>query len=61
LRWQSSIFREQWQTDFARVKVLDWGYYYLSTVPDDYSRFILAWKLSSTKNAVDVEQTLELA
>lgn len=52
---------ELWQTDFTQFKVLDWGYYYLSTVLDDYSRYILAWKLSPSMNANDVEQTLELA
>ena len=41
--------------------MLDWGYYYLSTVLDDYSRFILAWKLSPTMNTNDVDQTLEMA
>ena len=52
---------ELWQTDFTQFKVLDWGYYYLSTVLDDYSRFILAWKLSPTMAATDVQETLELA
>jgi transposase InsO family protein len=52
---------ELWQTDFTQFKVLDWGYYYLSTVLDDYSRYILAWQLAPTMNAGDVEDTLELA
>ena len=38
---------ELWQTDFTQFKVLDWGWYYLSTVLDDYSRYIMAWKLSA--------------
>ena len=33
---------EMWQTDFTQFKVLDWGYYYLCTVLDDCSRYILA-------------------
>ncbi len=52
---------ELWQTDFTQFKVLDWGYYYLSTVLDDYSRFILAWQLSPTMAATDVQETLEKA
>ena len=52
---------ELWQTDFTQFKVLNWGWYYLSTVLDDYSRYILAWKLSTTMGEKDVEDTLELA
>jgi len=52
---------ELWQTDFTQFKVIDWGWYYLSTVLDDYSRYILAWKLSPTMNADDVEDTLVMA
>ena len=36
-----------WQTDFTYLKVIGWGWFYLSTILDDYSRFIVAWKLSS--------------
>jgi len=43
---------ELWQTDFT---------YHLSTVLDDYSRYILAWKLCKTMGASDVEDTLEIA
>jgi transposase InsO family protein len=52
---------ELWQTDFTHLKVQGWGWYYLSTVLDDYSRHILAWKLSKTMGAQDVQDTLELA
>jgi putative transposase len=50
-----------WQTDFTYLKVIDWGWYYLSTILDDYSRFIIAWKLCATMRAGDVTDTLELA
>jgi transposase InsO family protein len=52
---------ELWQTDFTQFKVIYWGWYYLSTVLDDYSRYILSWKLSPTMNADDVEETLMMA
>ena len=52
---------ELWQTDITYFKVIDWGWYYLSTVLDDYSRYIIAWKLAPTMGANDVEETLELA
>ena len=37
-----------WQTDFTYLKIMGWGWYYLSTVLDDFSRFIVAWKLCAT-------------
>ena len=36
---------QMWATDASYFKVIGWGYYYLVTVMDDYSRFILAHKL----------------
>ena len=50
-----------WQTDFTYLKITGWGWYYLSTVLDDFSRFIVAWKLCATMKAQDVTATLELA
>jgi transposase InsO family protein len=50
-----------WQTDFTYLKVIGWGWFYLSTVLDDFSRFILAWKLCTTMRAADVTATLDLA
>ena len=31
---------ELWQTDFTYLKVLGWVWFYLSTILDDYSRYI---------------------
>ena len=50
-----------WQTDFTYLKVAGWGWYYLSTVLGDFSRFIVAWKLCATMRASDVTDTLDLA
>src|SRR5204862_230415 len=49
-----------WQTDFTYLKVIGWGWFYLSTVLDDFSRYIVAWKLCTTMKAEDVTATLEL-
>jgi len=49
------------QTDFTYLKVIGWGWFYLSTVLDDFSRYIVAWKLCTTMKAEDVTATLELA
>ena len=35
-----------------------WGWFYLSTVLDDFSRYIVAWKLCTTMKAEDVTDTL---
>lgn len=52
---------ELWQTDFTQFKVVGWGWYYLSTVIDDYSRYILAWRLGTNMANTDVQETLEAA
>jgi putative transposase len=52
---------EMWQTDFTQFKVVSWGWYYLCTVLDDFSRYILAWRLAPTMAATDVQETLQLA
>jgi putative transposase len=52
---------EMWQTDFTYFKIIGWGWVYLSTVLDDFSRYIIAWKLCTTMRAEDVTDTLELA
>ena len=50
---------ELWQTDFTFFKVMRWGWYYLSTILDDYSRFILAWRLCEGMSTDDVKLTLD--
>jgi transposase InsO family protein len=50
-----------WQTDFTYFKMIGWGWMYLSTVLDDFSRYIIAWKLCTNMRAEDVNDTLDLA
>lgn len=52
---------EMWQTDFTYFKIIGWGWYYLSTVLDDHSRFIVAWDLCKSMTAPDVKQTVNRA
>jgi putative transposase len=52
---------EMWQTDFTYFKIIGWGWLYLSTVLDDFSRYIIAWKLCTNMRAEDVTDTLDLA
>ena len=52
---------EMWQTDFTYFKIIGWGWMYLSTVLDDFSRYIIAWKLCTNMRAEDVTDKLDLA
>ena len=38
---------QMWATDASYFRVSGWGFYYLVTVMDDFSRFILAWRLQT--------------
>ena len=58
---QTTAPNQLWQTDFTYLKVIGWGWFYLSTILDDYSRYIIAWKLCTTMKAEDVTDTLECA
>jgi transposase InsO family protein len=52
---------QMWQTDFTYFKIIGWGWYYLSTVLDDYSRYIVCWELCSSMTSKDAEQSIESA
>ena len=49
---------ELWQTDFTYFRIVGWGWYFLSTILDDYSRYIISWRLTTTMAANDVTDTL---
>jgi transposase InsO family protein len=52
---------QMWQTDFTYLKIIGWGWYYLSTIMDDYSRYIITWELCTTMKAADVRNSLQMA
>ena len=54
---KTTAINEMWQTDFTYFKIIGWGWYYLSTILDDYSRYIIAWKLCTNMRAGDVTDT----
>ena len=56
---KTTAINQMWQTDFTYFKIIGWGWYYLSTILDDYSRYIIAWKLCMNMRAEDVTSTIE--
>jgi len=58
---KTTAINQMWQTDFTYFKIIGWGWYYLSTILDDYSRYIIAWKLCTSMRTSDVTDTLNLA
>ena len=58
---KTTAINQMWQTDFTYFKIIGWGWYYLSTILDDYSRYIISFKLCTTMRASDVTDTIELA
>jgi transposase InsO family protein len=52
---------QMWATDASYFKVVGWGYYYLVTVMDDYSRFILGWKLQKDMSADSLIEVVQEA
>ncbi|MBK9224548.1 MAG: IS3 family transposase [Flavobacterium sp.] len=58
---KTGFVHQMWQTDFTYFKILGWGWYYLSTVLDDYSRYIVHWELCSNMKADDVKRTVDRA
>ncbi len=52
---------QMWATDASYFRVVGWGYYYLVTVMDDYSRFIPAWKLQKDMSANSLIEVVQEA
>ena len=55
---KTTAINQLWQTDFTYLKIIGWGWFYLSTILDDYSRYIIAWKLCTNMRTQDVTDTL---
>lgn len=55
----TTAINQLWQTDFTYLKVAGWGWFFLSTIMDDYSRYIISWRLCTGMTASDVSATLK--
>ena len=58
---RTSCPHQMWSTDCSYFKVPGWGYYYLVTVMDDYSRFILGWKMQTDMSANSLIEVIQQA
>lgn len=58
---KTAFVHQMWQTDFTYFKIIGWGWYYLSTVLDDFSRYIIHWELCDSMKADDVKRTVDTA
>ncbi|AFL97922.1 transposase [Ornithobacterium rhinotracheale DSM 15997] len=58
---KTNFVHQMWQTDFTYFKIIGWGWYYLSTVIDDYSRYIVHWELCPSMTAQNVKRTIDNA
>ena len=52
---------ELWASDCCHLRVVDWGWYYLETVMDDFSRFILSWDLKTDMMGGSLEDVVQQA
>ena len=55
-----TVPNQLWQIDFTHLKVIGWGWFYLATILDDFSRYMISWKLCTSMRVDDVSDTLRL-
>ena len=54
-----SFVNEQWQTDATYLHVEGWGWLYLISILDDYSRKIISWKVQDSMKADDFIEVIK--
>lgn len=52
---------QMWQNDFTYLKVIDWGWYYMTSLLDDYSRYIIDWELCDNMKAQETMNIMDRA
>lgn len=60
-RFEAEYANQLWQTDILHAFVYGYGYYYLFSILDDYSRRIMHWELFPIETGQEAVDTLEEA
>ena len=60
-RRKTHRINELWGTDCCHLKVTYWGWYYLESVMDDFSRFILGWDLKTDMTGGSLQDVVQQA
>jgi len=60
-RRKTKHINELWASDCCHLRVTYWGWYYLETVMDDFSRFILGWDLKTDMTGGSLEDVVQRA
>lgn len=55
---KTRFVNQMWQTDFTYFKIIGWGWYYFSTIMDDYSRYIVQWEVCSNMKHTDAQRSV---
>ncbi|WP_164111880.1 MULTISPECIES: transposase family protein [Sphingobacterium] len=58
---KTSFVHEMSQTDFTYFRIKGWGDYYLSSILDDYSPYIVHWELCPSMKHKDVIRNVDTA
>ena len=58
-RHKTTAPHQLWATDASYFRVVGWGYYYMVTVMDDFSRFILAWRLQGDMTSASLIEVVQ--
>jgi len=58
---KTTRLNEQWKSDASCSFVVGWSWYYLISVLDDFSRYILAWTLQGDMKTESISEVVERA
>jgi len=58
---KTSGIHELWQTDFTYFHILNWGWYFVGGVIDDYSRYLIRYHLMEKMDGVAVQELISQA